>query len=222
MMTKVKIPLRDRGLTITRNVSIFPLSLVTNAVVPAWLRTVGRPEKPEPMILSVTVLPATAWPITRRATGDTPLGVGVVAPTWRLKRNVPGSPLASLIVPRTTYEPTASVPLVVIRPVGETIMAGVPEVSTYVTAPLLPVTESWSVKVVDVTVVAVAPVGELWVMVPAGPTRRLKKNVPVSPLASLIVPRTTYDPGANVPLVVIRPVGETIMAGAPEIGRAHV
>ena len=69
-------------------------------------------------------------------------------------------------------------------------------------------------KVVDVTGVAVADVGGSCVI---APTLRLKKNVPLSPLASLIVPRTTCEPGANVPLVVIRPVGETIMAGAPEV-----
>jgi hypothetical protein len=135
-------------------------------------------------------------------------------PTRRLKKNVPWSPLASLIVPRTTYEPGGCVPLVVIRPVGETITAGAPEVCAYVTAPLLPVTESWSVKVADVTGVAVADVGGFCVIVP---TLRLKKNVPWSPLESLIVPRTTYEPGGSVPLVVIRPVGETIMAGVPEI-----
>jgi hypothetical protein len=128
-MTKAKIPLRDPDFTFTRKVNIVPLSPVTNAAVPAWLRTAGRPEKPEPMILSLIVLPATAWPITLRAMGDTPPGV-VVVPTRRLKRNVPVSPPASLIVPRTTYEPTASVPLVVIRPVGETTTAGAPEVCT--------------------------------------------------------------------------------------------
>src|SRR5674476_17430 len=151
------------------------------------------------MISSVTVLPATAWPITRCAVDDVG-GFCVIVPTLRLKKNIPLSPLASLIVPRTTYEPTASVPLVVIRPVGETIMAGAPEVCTYVTAPLLPVTESWSVKVADVTGVAVDNVGGFCVI---APTLRLKKNVPLSPLASLIVPRTTYEPTASVPLVVI-------------------
>src|SRR5674476_1286135 len=117
------------------------------------------------MISSVTVLPATAWPITRCAVDDVG-GFCVIVPTLRLKKNIPLSQLASLIVPRTTYEPTASVPLVVIRPVGETIMAEAPEVCTYVTAPLLPVTESWSVKVTAVATDADADVGAFCVMVP--------------------------------------------------------
>ena len=69
-------------------------------------------------------------------------------------------------------------------------------------------------KVVDGTGVADADVGRFCVIVP---TLRVKTNVPLSPLASLIVPRTTYEPGASVPLVVIRPVGETTTAGAPEV-----
>ncbi len=36
-----------------------------------------------------------------------------------------------------------------------------------------------------------ADVGDPWVSVPTGVTSRLKKNVPASPLASLIVPRAT-------------------------------
>lgn len=58
--TKAKVPRRDPDFTFTRNVNIVPLCLVTTATVPAWLRTVGRPEKPEPMILSILVCPAMA------------------------------------------------------------------------------------------------------------------------------------------------------------------
>ena len=46
------------------------------------------------------------------------------------------------MVPLTTYEPAAKAPLVVMRPVGETIRVGAPVVCTKVTVPLLPVVAS--------------------------------------------------------------------------------
>jgi hypothetical protein len=61
-------------------VSDLPVSLVTRAVVPAWLLLIlGRPEKYRPEMLMFLVLPAVTNPMTRMGLGTGVTKVTVVA-----------------------------------------------------------------------------------------------------------------------------------------------
>lgn len=67
-MVKVCSPVAERALTLTLTVSKVPVSRKTTATVPASLLVIlGNPEKPLPAMVSVTVLPIMADPLTLTA-----------------------------------------------------------------------------------------------------------------------------------------------------------
>ena len=84
---------------------------------------------------------------------------------------VPVSPKTSAVVPIAVYVPAARVPVVVILPLDETMSPEPPPVLAKVTAPMLPVVVSWSVKPADPDFVTEPDVGAVWAMVTGWTTR---------------------------------------------------
>ena len=83
-------------------------------------------------------------------------------------------------------------------------------------APLLWVTCSWSVKVLEAVVGTEADVGAACANVTVL-TVRVRLQVPASPPVSVSVPLRVWRPAANVVVVLIAPVEETEMPVAGEV-----